>query len=98
MAKYKVEITKVFGLAVTNTVTVEAENQSVAVDNAKELDWLPVYNSIAPNNLSDTYEIAEITVDGKVVENIFFSNHLLREAIELNWVWRADALKETYSG
>jgi len=84
MAKYEVEITKVFGLAVTKTVTVEAENQSVAVDNAKNLDWLPVYKSITPNNLSDTYEIAEIAVDGKVVEDMFFSNRLLREAVELN--------------
>ena len=84
MTKYKVEITKVFGLAVTKTVTVEAENQSVAVDNAKELDWLSVYQSITPSNLSDTYEIAKITVDGKVREDMFFSNHLLREAVELN--------------
>ena len=83
-------ITKVFGLAITKTVTVEAENQSVAVDNTKNLDWLPVYKSITPSNLSDAYEIAEITVDGKVMEDTFFSNHLLREAIELN--------KETYNG
>ena len=84
MTKYKVEITKVFGLAVTKTVTVEAENQSIAVDNAKELDWLPVYQSITPRNLSDDYEIAEITVDGKVIDDMFFSDHLLREAVEMN--------------
>jgi len=84
MPKYEVKITKVFGLAVTKMVTVEAENQSVAVDDAKNLDWLPVYNSLTPSNLSDTYEIAEITVDGKVIKDMFFSNHLLREAVELN--------------
>ena len=84
MPKYEVKITKVFGLAVTKMVTVEAENQSVAIDNAKNLDWLPVYNSLTPSNLSDTYEIAKIAVNGKVVEDLVFSNHLLREAVELN--------------
>ena len=84
MPKYEVKITKVFGLAVTKMVTVEAENQSVAIDNAKNLDWLPVYNSLTPSNLSDTYEIAKIVVNGKVVEDLVFSNHLLREAVELN--------------
>ena len=84
MAKYEVEITKVFGLAVTKTVTVEAENEFLAVDTAKDSDWKPVYDSITPNNLSESYEIAEIVVNGKRVEHTFYNHELLNEAIDIN--------------
>ena len=36
------------------------------------------------NKLTDVYEIAEITVNGKVMEDTFFSNPLLREAVEMD--------------
>ena len=84
MTKYKVEITKVFGLAVTKTVTVEAEDMDKAIDEAKNTDWKPIYDSITPNNMSQSYDIAEILVDGKVQEVWFFSDPLLKEAVELN--------------
>jgi hypothetical protein len=84
MSKYQVSITKVFGVAVTKTVTVEAEDQAVAVDNAKDSDWLPVYNSITPSNLSDAYEIAEVVVNGETIESTDFNDHLLDEAIRIN--------------
>ena len=84
MDKYEVEITKVFGLAVTKKVSIEAENIDEAIDEAKNTDWKPVYDSITPSNMSQSYDIAEISVDGKVIEDVFFASHLLREAIDLN--------------
>jgi len=84
MPKYEVEITKVFGLAVTKKVSVEAENMNEAIDEAKNTDWKPVYDSITPSNMSQSYDIAEISVDGKVIEDVFFASRLLREAIDLN--------------
>ena len=84
MAKYEVEITKVFGLAVTKKVSVKAENIDEAIDEAKNTDWKPVYDSITPSNMSQSYDIAEISVDGKIIEDVFFASRLLREAIDLN--------------
>lgn len=84
MDKYEVEITKVFGLAVTKKVSVRAENIDEAIDEAKNTDWKPVYGSITPGNMSQSYDIAEISVDGKVIEDMFFASRLLREAIDLN--------------
>ena len=84
MDKYEVEITKVFGLAVTKKVSIEAENIDEAIDEAKNIDWKPVYDSITPSNMSQSYDIAEISVDGKVIEDVFFASRLLREAIDLN--------------
>ena len=93
MAKYDVSVTKVFGLAITNKATIEAENITDAVDKAKDAgsytdtSWDELYSSITQDKLTDAYEIAEITINGKVMEDIFFSNHLLREAVEINKGW-----------
>ena len=84
MDKYEVEITKVFGLAVTKKVSIKAENIDEAIDEAKNTDWKPVYDSITPSNMSQSYDIAEISVDGKIIEDVFFASRLLREAIDLN--------------
>tara|TARA_R110002020_G_scaffold216866_2_gene424679 strand:- start:562 stop:858 length:297 start_codon:yes stop_codon:yes gene_type:complete len=84
MAKHKVEITKVFGVAVTKTATIEAETIQEAVEKAKDSDWLPIYNSITPSNLSDSYEFAEIVVDGVSAETMRFNNELLNDAVDMN--------------
>jgi len=85
MDNYEVSVTKVFGVAVTHTATVQANDLAEAQDNAKDIvGWTEVYNSITQSNMSDSYEFAEIVVDGKVMEDTFFSNHLLREAVEIN--------------
>ena len=90
MTKYEVSLTKVFGLAITNTATIEAESVADARDKAKDAgsytdtSWHELYNSVTQDKLTDTYEIAEVTVDGRVMEDMFFSNHLLREAVEIN--------------
>tara|TARA_Y100000296_G_scaffold82590_1_gene111988 strand:- start:867 stop:1139 length:273 start_codon:yes stop_codon:yes gene_type:complete len=84
MAKYEVEITKVFGLAITKKVLIEAKDMDGAIDEAKNTDWKPVYDSITPNNMSDSYEIAEVYVNGNLVEDSIFSHELLNEAIILN--------------
>jgi len=34
-------------------------------------------------------QVISLTVNGKVMENTFFSNHLLREAVEINNEGRA---------
>ena len=87
MAKYEVSLTKVFGLAITNKTTIEAESVADARDKAKDagsytdVSWDELYNSVTKDKLTDSYEIAEITVNGKVMEDTFFSNHLLREAV-----------------
>ena len=89
MAKYEVSLTKVFGLAITNKTTIEAESVADARDKAKDagsytnVSWDELYSSITKDKLTDSYEIAEITVNGKVMEDTFFSNHLLREAVEI---------------
>ena len=84
MPEYEVEITKVFGLAVTKKVSVEAENIDEAIDEAKNIDWKPVYDSITPSNMSQSYEIAEVSVNGKTIKESVFSHELLNEAVELN--------------
>jgi len=86
MPKYEVEVTKVFGVAVTHTATIEAEDLAEATEEAKDIveGWKERYNSITEKNMSDSYEFAEIVVDGKVMEDTFFSNKLLREAVEIN--------------
>lgn len=94
MAKYKVSLTKVFGLALTNTTTIEAESVDDARDKAKDagsytdISWDELYNSVTKDKFTDSYEIAEIIVDGQLVQNSMFSHELLNEAVELN--------KETY--
>ena len=90
MKTYEVSVTKVFGLAITNTAIIEAKNQYVARDKAldsgsyTEPSWEELYNAVTQDEFSDSYEIAKITVDGKVIEDKFFSHHLLREAVEQN--------------
>ena len=90
MAKYEVSLTKVFGLAITNKATIEAESVADARDKAKDagsytnVSWDELYSSITKDKLTDSYEIAEITVNGKVMEDTFFSNPLLREAVEMD--------------
>lgn len=85
MAKYEVSVTKVFGVALTNTATIEAKDLAEARDNAKHIDgWDEIYSSMTKDNLSDSYEFAEIAVNGRVMEDLVFSNHLLREAVEMN--------------
>ena len=84
MDKYKIAITKVFGVAVTKTVTVEADGMEGAIDEAHNTDWKPVYDSITPNNMSDSYEIAEIYVNGQLVQDSVFNNELINEAVVSN--------------
>ena len=86
MPKYKVEVTKVFGVAVTHTATIEAEDLTEAKEEAKDVvgGWRELYNSITEKNMSESYEFAEIVIDGKVVEHTLFNNELLNEAIEIN--------------
>jgi len=90
MAKYEVSLTKVFGLAITNKATIEAESVADARDKAKDAgsytnaSWDELYSSMTKDKLTDSYEIAEITVNGKVMEDTVFSNPLLREAVEMD--------------
>ena len=90
MDKYEVSLTKVFGLAITNKATIEATDIADARDKAKDagsytdVSWDELYNSVTKDKFTDVYEIAEITVNGKVMEDMFFSNRLLREAVEIN--------------
>lgn len=85
MDNYEVSVTKVFGVAVTHTATIQANDLAEAQDNAKDIvGWTEVYNSITQSNMSDSYEFAEIVIDGKVVEHTLFNNKLLNEAIEIN--------------
>ena len=90
MDKYEVSLTKVFGLAITNKATIEATDIADARDKAKDagsytdVSWDELYNSVTKDKFTDAYEIAEITVNGKVMEDMFFSNRLLREAVEIN--------------
>jgi len=90
MDKYEVSVTKVFGLAITNKTTVEAESIDDARDKAKDAgsytntSWEELYNSITPDSISDAYEIAEVYVNGNLVEDSIFSHELLNEAIILN--------------
>ena len=85
MDNYEVSVTKVFGVAVTHTATIQANDLAEAQDNAKDIvGWTEVYNSITQSNMSDSYEFAEIVIDGKVVEHTLFNNKLLNEAIEKN--------------
>ena len=85
MDNYEVSVTKVFGVAVTHTATIQANDLAEAQDNAKDIvGWTEVYNSITQSNMSDSYEFAEIVIDGKVVEHTLFNNKLLNEAIKIN--------------
>jgi len=90
MPNYEVSLTKVFGLAITNKATIEAESVADAADKAKDAgyytdtSWDELYNSVTKDKFTDVYEIAEITVNGKVMEDTFFSNHLLNEAVEMD--------------
>ena len=84
MSKYHVSITKVFGAAVTDTITVEAENKYEAKEKALDANWESVYNAITQNNMSDAYEIAEVTVNGETIVSTDFNDHLLDEAIRIN--------------
>jgi len=88
MSKYRVSITKVFGAAVTNTITVEAEDKYEAKEKALDANWEPAYwlpscsvvnvNSSRPSiHMSDAYEIAKVTVDGETMESTDFNDHLL---------------------
>ena len=90
MPNYEVSLTKVFGVAITNKATIEAESVADAADKAKDAgsytdtSWDELYNSVTKDKFTDVYEIAEITVNGKVMEDTFFSNHLLNEAVEMD--------------
>ena len=84
MSKYHVSITKVFGAAITNTITVEAEDKYEAKEKALDANWESVYNAITQNNMSDAYEIAEVTVNGETIVSTDFNDHLLDEAIRIN--------------
>lgn len=90
MPNYEVSLTKVFGVAITNKATIEAESVADAADKAKDAgsytdtSWDKLYGAVMKNKLTDVYEIAEITVNGKVMEDTFFSNPLLREAVEMD--------------
>ena len=90
MPNYEVSLTKVFGVAITNKATIEAESVADAADKAKDAgsytdtSWDELYNSVTKDKFTDAYEIAEITVNGKVMEDTFFSNHLLNEAVEMD--------------
>jgi len=84
MSKYHVSITKVFGAAVTNTITVEAEDKYEAKEKALDANWEPAYTAITQDNMSDAYEIAEVVVDGETIVSTDFNDHLLDEAIRIN--------------
>tara|TARA_Y100000310_G_scaffold331430_1_gene405009 strand:+ start:1120 stop:1395 length:276 start_codon:yes stop_codon:yes gene_type:complete len=84
MKNYHVSITKVFGAALTNTITVEAEDKYGAIERAINANWEPAYNSITQNNMSDSYVIAEVKVDGVKIESTPLNNHLLDEAMYVN--------------
>jgi len=60
MAKYEVSLLKVFGLAITNKTTIEAESVAGARDKVKD---------------AGSYVVGRF---------MFFSNHIPREAAEIN--------------
>ena len=82
MPKFTVELTRVFGACVINTVTVEAKDKYEAKELAKDTDWSKSLTEMSADNLSDAYKFAEITVDGVPIEQTIFSDDLLNEAVE----------------
>ena len=83
MSKYQVSITKVFGAAVTNTITVEAESTCEAKQKAIDTNWEPYWES-DDLTLSDSHEIAKVVVNGETIESTDFNDHLFDEAIRIN--------------
>ena len=83
MPKFTVELTRVFGACVINTVTVEAKDKYEAKELAKDTDWSAILDNITPDNLSDEYKFAEIKVDGIPIEQTMYGDDLLNQAIEL---------------
>tara|TARA_Y100000310_G_C20491346_1_gene719373 strand:+ start:127 stop:408 length:282 start_codon:yes stop_codon:yes gene_type:complete len=87
MSNFDVSITKVFGASATKVISVVADNQDDAVEQAMNWDWSPTYASMRQTNLSDSYKIAEVVVNGTVVENQQFSESLLNEAVAIQKEW-----------
>ena len=83
MAKYQVKVTKVFGACATLSGEVEAKDKYQARELAKELDWSNVYEHITQDNLSESYQFAEIKVDDEVLGDCLFASNIVQEAFEL---------------
>ena len=83
MAKYQVKVTKGLGACATLTGEVEAKDKYQAKELAKELDWSNVYEHITQDNLSGSYQFAEIKVDDEVLEDCLFASNIVQEAFEL---------------
>ena len=83
MPNFDVTVIKVFGASAVNKITVEAKDKYEARELAKDADWTSIYNSMTQNNLTDSYEFAEIAVDGEVIESTKFNAELLNEAVSM---------------
>ena len=83
MPNFDVTVIKVFGASAVNTITIEATDKYEARELAKDADWTSIYNSMTQNNLTDSYEFAEIALDGEVIESTKFNAELLNEAVSM---------------